>query len=29
MHKATEAAFAGAEALEDFIGEWKKFWRNR
>jgi hypothetical protein len=29
MHKATEVAFAGAEALEDFINEWKRYWRNR
>ena len=29
MHKATEAAFAGSEALEDFIDEWKRYWRNR
>jgi hypothetical protein len=27
MHKATEAAFGSRERLEDFIGEWKRYWK--
>ena len=29
MHKATEAAFGSAEKLDEFIAEWKKYWKNR
>lgn len=29
MHLATDAAFGGAEKFADFIGEWKRFWKNR